>query len=71
LIQKICPLEHAPAWVTAIPSSRHPLLVPDLARRLADGLGLQFLPVLLRSRQAPEQKAMQNSVMQARNVFGT
>jgi ATP-dependent DNA helicase RecQ len=61
----------APAWVTAIPSCRHPMLVFDLARRLANQLRLSFCPVLQRSRQAPEQKTMQNSVMQARNVYGT
>lgn len=60
-----------PTWVAAIPSRRHPLLVPGLAGRLAERLGLPFLPVLQRTLDAPEQKTMQNSVMQARNVLGT
>ena len=34
-----------PAWVTCVPSLRHPDLVPDFARRLANALGLSFLVV--------------------------
>ena len=60
-----------PEWVTAIPSRRHPHLVPDLAKRLADALGLPFIPALVRAKDAPEQKTMANSTMQARNVRGT
>jgi ATP-dependent DNA helicase RecQ len=60
-----------PEWVTAIPSCRHPALVPDLASSLAERLGLPFYPVLRRCRPAAEQKTMQNSAMQARNVLGT
>lgn len=60
----------APEWVTAIPSRRHPRLVPDLAKRLAVALGLPFVPVLVRAKQVPEQKMMANSTMQARNVLG-
>jgi ATP-dependent DNA helicase RecQ len=60
-----------PEWVTAIPSRRHPELVPDFAARLAASLGIPFHPVLVRSAAAPEQKTMQNSTMQARNVLGT
>jgi ATP-dependent DNA helicase RecQ len=57
-----------PEWVTAIPSLRRPNLVPDFAKRLAMRLNLPFLPVLIRLRNAPEQKGMNNSTMQARNV---
>lgn len=60
-----------PEWVTAIPSRRHPMLVPDLAQRLAEQLCIPFLAVLERVSDAPEQKTMQNSFMQARNVIGT
>ena len=59
------------AWVTAIPSHRHPQLVPDLAQRLAQQLDLPFYVALERVGNAPEQKTMQNSSMQARNVVGT
>jgi ATP-dependent DNA helicase RecQ len=60
-----------PEWVTAIPSRRHPRLVPDFAKRLADALGLPFVPALVRAKDAPEQKTMANSTMQARNVQDT
>ena len=60
-----------PAWVTAIPSLRHPNLVPDFARRLADALGLPFSNVLRKKDARPEQKTMENSDRQARNVLGS
>ena len=58
-------------WVTAIPSRRHPTLVYDFASRLAKSLGIPFEAALVRTSQAPEQKLMANSSMQARNVAGT
>lgn len=57
-----------PSWVTAVPSLRRPELVRDFARRLAEGLGLPFYPVLVKVKDTPEQKNMQNSTQQARNV---
>ena len=60
-----------PEWVTAIPSRRHPGLVYDFASRLASKLQIPFVPALLRTADAPEQKLMANSSMQARNVVGT
>lgn len=63
--------EPFPTWVTAIPSRRHPNLVSDFAKRMALKLGIPFLPVLVRIGAPPEQKTMQNSTMQARNVLGT
>ena len=56
-------------WVTAIPSLRRPGLVPDFAQRLARALGLPYHDVLQRARQHQEQKLMENSYMQALNVF--
>ncbi len=63
--------EPFPAWVTSIPSTRHPNLVSDFSTRLAKSLGIPFHPVFRRTSEAPEQKTMQNSTMQARNVVGT
>jgi ATP-dependent DNA helicase RecQ len=60
-----------PEWVTAIPSRRHPGLVYDFASRLSAALGIRFIPALVRTAEAPEQKLMANSSMQARNVAGT
>ena len=39
-----------PEWVTCIPSRRHPDLVPDFARRLAESLGLPFRQALSKQR---------------------
>ncbi|MFO8237581.1 MAG: RecQ family ATP-dependent DNA helicase [Prochlorococcaceae cyanobacterium] len=61
----------APEWVTCIPSRRHPHLVPALAARLAAALGLPFLPALQKVRDTAEQKAMENSTQQARNLDGS
>jgi ATP-dependent DNA helicase RecQ len=57
-----------PQWLTAIPSRRHTKLVFDFATRLADRLGLPFVPALTCTKEVPEQKMMANSSMQARNV---
>jgi ATP-dependent DNA helicase RecQ len=61
----------APAWVTCVPSLRHPDLVPDFARRLAAALNLSFHPVLEKTDDRPEQKTMANSTQQARNIDGS
>lgn len=63
--------EPTPEWVTCIPSRRHPELVPDFAKRLADSLGLPFWQVLVKAEDRPEQKTMENSTRQARNVDGS
>ena len=60
-----------PAWVTSIPSLRHPDLVPDFARRLAAALNLPFDTVLEKTDNRPEQKTMENSTQQARNIDGS
>ncbi len=67
LIRKWDP-QPVPLWVTGIPSHRHPSLVPGLAQRLADRLGITFSPALSRSQPAAEQKTMANSAHQARNA---
>lgn len=61
----------APEWVTAIPSLKHPEIVPSFARRLADYLGLPFYQVLVKTEDRPEQKTMANSSQQARNLDGS
>lgn len=60
-----------PAWVTSIPSLRHPELVQDFARRLAAVLNLPFHAVLVKTENRPQQKSMANSTQQARNVDGS
>ncbi len=58
-----------PAWVTCIPSLRHPTLVQDFAERVATKLGLPFRAALDKTEARPEQKTMANSAQQARNVI--
>ena len=60
-----------PTWVAAVPSHRRPHLVPDFAGRLALALQLPFREVLQRKEDRPEQKTMENSDKQARNVVGS
>ena len=62
--------EPAPGWVTCVPSASHPDLVPDFASRLADALGIPFVPVVERVRSRRPQKEMENSHQQFRNVDG-
>lgn len=71
LIRKRWNPQPFPEWVAAIPSLRRPQLVANFAQRLADKLGLPFYPLLIRHSDAPEQKGMENSTMQAKNVQGT
>ncbi len=58
----------APTWVTAVPSLRRVELVPDFARRVAHGLGLPFVLVLVKVLDTPLQKTMENSNQQAANI---
>ncbi len=60
-----------PAWVTCVPSLRHPDLVPNFAQRLAAALGLPFHMVIAKTEARPEQKTMANSTQQARNIDGS
>lgn len=60
----------APTWVTCLPSTRRPDLVPGFAMRLAARLGVPFVPVLEKAEDRPQQKTMTNSTQQARNVDG-
>ena len=57
--------------MTCAPSQRHPALVPDFAQRLAHALRLPFHPVLAKTDERPEQKTMENSTQQARNIDGS
>ena len=71
LIMNVWRPDPFPVWVTAIPSLRHPTLVANFSKNIASKLGIPFYPILQRISNAPEQKTMQNSSMQARNVIGT
>jgi ATP-dependent DNA helicase RecQ len=69
LIQKKWRPAPAPEWVTVVPSQRHPELIQDFAKRLAGALGLPFFEVLRKTGSTRQQKEMQNSSMQLRNLL--
>lgn len=60
-----------PVWIACIPSLNRPDLVPDFAGRLGEALGIPCCPDVLRKARAnEEQKKMQNSFQQTRNLDG-
>jgi ATP-dependent DNA helicase RecQ len=61
--------EPAPTWLCPMPSRRSDI-VPDFARRLADRLAIDYREALVKVRDTPAQKTMQNSHQQLRNVLG-
>jgi ATP-dependent DNA helicase RecQ len=62
--------EPPPEWVTCVPSRRHPELVPDFARRLAQRLGLPFIDAVQKALDNEPQKLQQNRFHQCRNLDG-
>lgn len=58
-----------PEWVCCIPSVRHPELVPDFAKAIANQLGIPSVSALRETSQSAEQKLMLNRFMQAKNVI--
>lgn len=59
-----------PVWVTCIPSLNNPELVPNFAQRLADALDIPFIPCVQKIKQTKQQKTMNNSYQQAKNLDG-
>ena len=62
--------EPTPRWITCVPSRTHPQLVPDFARRLAERLGLPFIPAVTKVRDNDPQKLQRNAYHQCRNLVG-
>ena len=56
-------------WVTSIPSLRHPDLVPNFAKRVAKKLKLPYYSNIKKIKETPPQKTMENSALQATNVY--
>ena len=56
--------------MACIPSRRHPELVPDFARRLADALGIPFRDAVQKTRETEPQKQMENRFHQCHNLDG-
>lgn len=69
LIEQMWKLEPSPGWVTAVPSLRSPDLVPGFAERLAAGLGIPFIPAVVKSRENAPQKDMKNTYQQVANLM--
>jgi ATP-dependent DNA helicase RecQ len=59
-----------PKWVTCVPSLNRPHLVPDFAARVANGLGVPFVPCVKKVRKNRQQKEMENSYHQVKNLDG-
>lgn len=55
-------------YLTFIPSLRRPTLVSDFSRRLAKKLNLEYIECLYKKENTSEQKTMENSFMQFKNV---
>jgi ATP-dependent DNA helicase RecQ len=60
---------NSPHWLTAVPSLRNPILVPDFTRRVAESLKLPYKQVLFKVQETPEQKYMKNANRQAGNIM--
>jgi ATP-dependent DNA helicase RecQ len=59
-----------PKWITCIPSRNHPTLLPHFSGRLANALGLPFVDCIEKIKNNHQQKEMENSFQQARNLDG-
>ncbi|EAR01411.1 RecQ family ATP-dependent DNA helicase [Maribacter sp. HTCC2170] len=69
IVERWCP-DPYPEWLTCIPSLRHPDLVPDFAKRLAEKLGIPFRPIILKVKDTQPQKEQENSFHQCHNLDG-
>ena len=59
-----------PAWITCVPSNRHPTLVPGFAERLAQALSLPFVEAVAKVRDNAPQKEQENRFHQCHNLDG-
>jgi ATP-dependent DNA helicase RecQ len=59
-----------PRWLTYIPPTESIGLVPGLAVNLAEKLGIECIPALIKIRTTERQKGMHNSSHQCRNLDG-
>lgn len=59
-----------PTWICCVPSQKHPHLVPDFAKRLAEKLNLPFINVIQKVKSNQAQKLQQNRFHQCHNLDG-
>lgn len=62
--------EERPAWLTYIPSPRHPNLVKSFAHKLANALRVDCKDTLYVAEVRQPQKTMENSFFQSKNLDG-
>ena len=62
--------EPFPTWLTCVPSTKHPELVPSFAERLASKLNLPFHPIITKVSENSPQKNQENSYFQCHNLDG-
>ncbi|MBZ0289333.1 MAG: RecQ family ATP-dependent DNA helicase [Anaerolineae bacterium] len=62
-------LADCPKIIVPVPSLRHPQRVPEVAARLATGLGLPLIQAIEHRSQHPPQAEMRNSFQQAANLL--
>ncbi len=60
----------SPGWVTCVSSIRHPDLVPNFSRRLAERLGLPFVEVIRKVVDNDPQEFQRNTFHQSSNLDG-
>ena len=54
--------------IVSVPPTRSGNLVEDFARRVADKLGMNYVPVLIKQRTTQEQKVCTNAIQKKENV---
>lgn len=57
--------------IAYVPSLKHPELVPDFARRLADRMGIPCLDAIVKTMDTQPQKSFENSFQQCRNAYNS
>ncbi|MEA2023175.1 MAG: RecQ family ATP-dependent DNA helicase [Actinomycetota bacterium] len=62
--------DERPTWITSVPSTSHPHLTSDFARRVAARLEVPCIDAIRRVSARPPQKTRENGCQQARNVLG-
>lgn len=70
MIEKRWNPDPEPEWLTCVPSLRHPEVVPDFTRRVADGLGLPYIAAVQKVKDSAPQKRQENRYHQCRNLDG-
>ncbi len=61
--------EPFPTWITCVSSLTKPGLVPEFTERLAAKLGLPFKPCVIKHTTTNNQKEMENSHFQLKNIL--